>query len=88
MDKKIISRSFDHSLSYDSLKEVYSIGQTEKKTGANSPSLSEAKQIMSEVNDFKIISLADLESGKDYVLRTKVKLAKKTLPLYTLDLIV
>ena len=79
-DKKILENEFNHVLEYDNLKKEYHIKRNEKKDTRVTTSLAEARVIMSEVNGFKVLPLAELNRGPTYTLRVKAKLARKTLP--------
>ena len=79
-DKDIVRQSFDHSLTYDNLKEEYLVefGETDRIFTADS--LAEAGRIMAEIHDYKLENIADLHCGGTYKLRIKARLAKKNLP--------
>lgn len=81
-DREVAAVSFDHTLTYDNLKEEYqvSFSGANGRTGTTS-SLGEARRLMSEVNGFHVTSLANLVAEGQYSLSIKVRLAKKTLPL-------
>jgi hypothetical protein len=81
-DKKIQEHEFNHIMEYDNLKKQYRIHRIEKGDSKVTSSLEEAKMLMSEVNGFKVIRLDELDSKTSYTLRAKVKLARKTMPLY------
>lgn len=81
-DRKIVSHVFNRTLTFDNLKEEYTIISSTNNNNATTQSLSQAKILMSEVTDFRVINLERLDAGATYKLRVKVKLAKKTLPLY------
>jgi hypothetical protein len=81
-DKKIREHEFNHIMEYDSLKKQYRIHRIEKGDTRVTASLEEAKMLMSEINGFKVLQLDELETGTPYILRAKVKLARKTMPLY------
>lgn len=83
LDQGIASLQFDHTLSYDTLKEEYSIVRSE--TGGQpfrTKSLAEAKKAMAQLNGPPISPLKALLPEAGYLLRVKAKLAEKTLPLY------
>jgi len=81
-EKKIISFDFDHTFSYDTLKEEYSLKFDEQDERViKVRDLQEAKSLMSEVNDLFITDLASLIPDQQYTIRTKVRLGKKILPL-------
>ena len=80
--KRIISFDFNHTFSYDTLKEEYSIKFDEQdERVVKVRDLQEAKRLMSEVNDLFITDLASLKPDQQYTIRTKVRLGKKILPL-------
>jgi len=81
-DRKIVSHVFNRTLTFDNLKEEYTIISSTNNNNATTQSLSQAKILMSELTDFSVVNLQRLEAGATYKLRVKVKLAKKTLPLY------
>ena len=81
-DRQVASLSFDHTLSYDSLKEEYRLtfsGDAGKVV--TTTSFEEAKRLMAEVNGFKVVPLGNLTPDGEYTLAIKARLAKKTLPL-------
>lgn len=82
LDQEIVSMSFDHTLSYDNLKEEYRIKLDEKKKEIVTKSLAEAKALMVEVNGLTVTALDFFQPGKEYTLKVKARLAEKTLPLY------
>jgi hypothetical protein len=81
-DRKIVSHVFNRTLTFDNLKEEYTIISSTNNNNATTQSLSRAKIRMSELSDFSVVNLQRLEADATYKLRVKVKLAKKTLPLY------
>jgi len=81
-DRKIREHEFDHIMEYDSLKKQYRIHRIEKGDTRVTSSLEEAKMLMSEINGLEVLRLDELESETPYTLRAKVKLARKTMPLY------
>jgi len=81
-DRKIVSHVFNRTLAFDNLKEEYTIISSTNNNNATTQSLDQAKILMSQITDFSVINLQRLEAGATYSLRVKVKLAKKTLPLY------
>jgi hypothetical protein len=81
-DWQITALTFDHTLSYDSLKEEYRVELQEKggRTLATR-SLAEAQELMTQVNGLRVIPLTQLKPDENYLLKIKAKLARKTLPL-------
>ena len=80
--KKVVSMEFDHVLSYDSLKEVFSLYFSESNTTLTVDSLAEAEALMTEVNGVKIVALTRLRPNSKYFISVKVRLERKTLPLF------
>jgi len=80
--RQIVSQEFDHTLSYDALKEHFNLVFSENNVFATAPSLEKAKELMIEVNGVKIVDLSRLKPGSEYFLSVKVRLERKTLPLF------
>lgn len=80
--KQVVSVEFDHVLSYDSLKEVFNLRFSETNTSFSLNTLTEAKNLMTEVNGFRIVDLTKLRPDARYFLSVKVRLERKTLPLF------
>lgn len=82
MNERLVSLKFDHTLSYDTLKEEYSIIRSEVAGQVfRTKSLPEAKKVMAQLNGLAIFPLKVLMPEAEYMLRVKAKLAEKTLPL-------
>ena len=82
IDEELISTQFSHTMSYDTLKEVYVVDTEESsKKKHTTPSLEEAANLLNEVNGLRIIALSSLEPDKNYRLRIKADLNRKSLPL-------
>ena len=83
LNQELVSLRFDHTLSYDTLKEEYSIVRSELAGQTlRTKSLAEAKKAMAQLNGPPVSPLKALLPEAGYVLRVKAKLAEKTLPLY------
>lgn len=83
IDEEIVSISFDHTLTYDNLKEEYRVELIEKKGKIIiTKSFDEAKALMTQVNGFTVTGLDALFPDEEYILKAKARLAEKTLPLY------
>lgn len=81
-DREVVSLSFDHTLSYDTLKEEYRVSfPADAGKSVSTLSFDEAKRLMAEVNGFKVTALSNLVPDRNYTLSIKARLAKKTLPL-------
>ena len=80
--EQIVSLEFNRTLSYDSLKELFSMEFPEANTSLAVKDFSKAKALMTEVNGARIASLKQLRAGSEYSLSVKVRLERKTLPLF------
>lgn len=82
IDEELVSTTFNHTLSFDTLKEVYVVQtQESSKKKYTTPVLDDAMRLVNEVNGLKIIELSALEPERTYRLRIKADLYKKSLPL-------
>jgi len=80
-DKEVYSGTFEHTLAYDSLKRQYSVRTTENRVeNTMTDDLAEAKRLMAEVDGYRVLPLAGLQSDREYVLRVKGTVVRKTLP--------
>ncbi|HSR35947.1 MAG TPA: DUF4390 domain-containing protein, partial [Desulfurivibrionaceae bacterium] len=82
LDQKVVARSFEHILSYDTLKDEYRVvyGEHNGKT-VIVKTMAEASALMAQVNGFGLSPLAALMADAEYTLKVKARLAEKTLPL-------
>lgn len=81
-DDQLTRIEFSHSLSYDTLKQVYTVNTEEiSKKEHTVDTLDEATALLNEINGLKIVRLDELEPDQTYRLRVKADLYKKTLPL-------
>ena len=80
--KQVVSLEFDHVLSYDPLKELFSLEFSEDNSSLTADNLSKAKMLMTDVNGVKVVDLSRLKSDNEYVLSVKARLERKTLPLF------
>lgn len=81
-DKKIASIQVKSTLKYNSLKKEFSVFKPWKnETAITTQSFEEAKSLMTEIDNLKIIELNQLVKGNKYQLRIKAELEKVTLPL-------
>jgi hypothetical protein len=80
--KKILSFDFNHTLSYDALKEEYmvKIDEDDERT-VIVKDFEKAKELMVQVNDLFVTSLIKLSPDIQYAIRAKVRLGKRILPL-------
>ena len=81
-DKLLVSQTFNHTLTYDILKETYRVELEEDKQKIFSfTSLLEAENVLNELNGIKVIALSQLVPDSSYTLQVKAELFNKTLPL-------
>lgn len=82
-DKEVYNGQLDHTLSYDSLKKEYRMALSESTDGdMTTNSVEKAKTVMAELNGVRLLALDALQPDRQYVLKVRAILAKKTLPLY------
>ncbi|OGR01606.1 MAG: hypothetical protein A2505_00615 [Deltaproteobacteria bacterium RIFOXYD12_FULL_55_16] len=83
VNQELVSLKLDHTLSYDTLKEEYSLVRSELPGQTlRTKSLAEAKKAMIQINGLAVSPLKALLPEAGYLLRVKARLAEKTLPLY------
>lgn len=83
LDEKLVHINLTHSLSYDPDRDVYAV----YRSWAQEPvmvtrSLTEAQALMSQIERFDILPLAQMQRGEGYELRAKAELSEVTLPYY------
>ena len=79
--ESIANHIFVHSLTYDTLKDSYSIivGESNNKL-IQSKDLEYAQVLMSEINGLPLIELARLRHNTDYTMKIKAELFEKNMP--------
>lgn len=81
-DQELLSIEFKHTLTYDTLKELYNVELEEKNHRIlSSEYLSETRKIMGEINGLELTELKNLSADTTYRLRFRAVLYKKTLPM-------
>ena len=80
--KQVVSLEFDHVLSYDPLKELFSLEFSEDNSSQSADDFLKAKGLMADVNGVKVVELSRLKPGNEYFLSVKARLERKTLPLF------
>lgn len=81
-DKEIYNGRLEHTLSYDPLKKEYRLALTENGAEEFSVDSEEkAKTRMAELNGVKLLPLSVLQPDRQYVLKVRAILAKKSLPI-------
>lgn len=80
-DKQIYAGQIDHTMSYDPLKKHYrlSLGEMGEEQIV-SDNVDKVKVMMAELNGVKLLPLRTLEPDRQYVLKVRATLARKTLP--------
>lgn len=77
----LLSKSFRHTILYDTLKDHYTVTLNERNDQEVSyENFAKAKRRMEMVSDFKITPLANLKSQASYTVRIRSSLTKKGLP--------
>ena len=81
-EEQVITLTFQHILSYDTLKENYRITLEEDNNMVLSyKSLIEAQKVLNELNGVKVVPLKQLIPNNHYKLKLRSELYQKTLPL-------
>ncbi len=82
-DKKLADLKVVHSIHYNSIKKVYNLNLSERKSKKLVlRNLEEAKKILSCITDLKLIETKRLKKGKEYQIRIKAELDKIRLPFH------
>ena len=82
-DRLINKLKFQHEISYDSLKRVYSLRLSERGDGLiKVRDFGTAKKLMAEVVALKLAKLKSLHRGKHYQVQMMAELDKVRLPLH------
>ncbi|PID75124.1 MAG: hypothetical protein CSB23_05285 [Deltaproteobacteria bacterium] len=80
--ERISSLHFQHTMVYDTLKEVYRVTREEfHNRERNCKTLEEALKVLNQMNGVEVTALSQLVPGKDYKVAVKAELFKKNLPL-------
>jgi len=81
-EELIVTRTFEHTMIFDTLKESYRVTLEEDNNKVLSfGSLFEAQKKINEINGAKVVELTQLLPDNRYKLRIKAELYHKTLPL-------
>lgn len=81
-EEQVVTLTFQHIMSYDTLKENYRITLEEDNNMVYScKSLLEAQKVLNELNGVKVVSLKQLIPNNHYKLKIRSELYQKTLPL-------
>lgn len=80
-DANVVSKTFRHTIKYDTLMEEYTIIKEEEgKTAVVVKDLENAKRIMSRVKFYPLVSIHMLQKGDTYRLGIKGELDKVDIP--------
>ncbi len=82
-DKKIVSLKFTSTLKYNTLKKEFTVirpWKTDKPCVTKS--FEQAKIMMTDVDNLRVVALDKLKKGEKYQIRFKAELSRVTLPLY------
>jgi hypothetical protein len=80
-DDTVADHRLIHTIQYDPLKKHFTIFRPWRHgRPIVTPSLEEAQALMTQVEDFQIIALNELQKGTPYELRAKAELHQITLP--------
>jgi len=81
-DELIVSRNFQHTMTFDTLKENYKVTFEEVNNKVLSfRSLFDAQKAINEINGARVVELKQLLPDNKYKLRMRAELYQKTLPL-------
>ena len=80
--RQLAELTLNHTLSYDALREEFRLNLTEMPEVQTCAKLDRARKLLSEVNGAKVIVLTALNPGTVYDLAVKVRLERKSLPLF------
>jgi hypothetical protein len=87
-EELIVTRKFEHTMIFDTLKENYKVTLEEDNNKVLSfRSLFEAQKAINEINGVKVVELKQLLPDNRYKLRIKAELYHKTLPLSLNDIL-
>ena len=81
-EEQVITLTFQHIMTYDTLKENYRITlEEDNNTVSSCKSLIEAQKVLNELNGAKVVTLKQLIPNNHYKLKLRSELYQKTLPL-------
>lgn len=81
-DEQIAAFSFDHIMTFDTLKENYRVTLEENNNKVQPfRSLFEAQKVVNEINGVKVVALKQLIPDNLYTFKIRTELYQKTLPM-------
>lgn len=78
--QQLVTRNFKHELSYNTLKEEFTVKLSEHDQQHVFHSLDQALLLMDQANDINIMPLTLFEDSRVYIIKVKSELSKKDLP--------
>ncbi len=82
-DKRFVRLKLTNTVKYHNLKREFVVTRSwENHKPIVVKSFDEAKSLMSEVDNLRVVPLSRLQRGKKYQIRAKAELSRITLPLY------
>ncbi|MBW1776582.1 MAG: DUF4390 domain-containing protein [Deltaproteobacteria bacterium] len=83
LDKEIVELKVTHTIRYNPVKKEFSVTRSWENTPpVKTRSFLEAQKLMTEIDSLKVVELERLEKGRQYQIRAKAELSKRTLPFY------
>lgn len=83
LDRNLADIKAVHTIKYNTLKNDFVITRSwDSNSPVTTQSFSEAQTLMTEINSLNVISLNKMEKGRQYQIRAKAELSKRTLPFY------
>ncbi len=83
MNEEIADFKISHTVKYNNMKKEFTIRRSwEDDKPIVTKSFGEAKKLMSEVDNIRLVALNKLEKGLRYQIRAKAELSDITLPFY------
>ncbi|NOX24924.1 MAG: DUF4390 domain-containing protein [Deltaproteobacteria bacterium] len=82
LNKNIYAGRVDYTLAYDNLKKEYSVQGGGQDAKFITTDLAVAQKRMAELNGVVIVPLKTLEPDRQYILKARVVLDKKSLPFH------
>ena len=81
-DEPVVTKNFQHVMTFDTLKENYRVTLEEDNNKILSfRSLFEAQKVINEINGVRVVELKQLLPDNTYKLKLRAELYQKTLPL-------
>ena len=82
LNRKIVDKTINHTIKYNPLRKEFTVKRSWEREPIVTESITEAINLMADVDSLKIVPLNILEKGVQYQIRAKARLDKLTLPFY------